>query len=361
MRGVRSLSISTVALGAALFLLPPTAGAQPTFVRGDCNGDGAVNIGDPVFLLATLFSTGPTSNCPDACDANDDSGLDIADAIYALSFLFSGGSPPFPPHPACGVDPTADAILCPFYPLCQPVVEICNNGTDDDADGATDCLDSDCAGDPACAENCTNGVDDDADGATDCFDTDCAALPVCGGSLLLNEVDYDQPGTDTQEFIEIHNPGTGAVSLAGMSLVLVNGATSTEYASIDLSAVGSLPAGGYLVVHSLTTTIAPGALSHPFPAGQDNIQNGAPDAIALIDMANGLLIDALSYEGPVTAAQILGVPGTLNLVEGAPTAAADDNVTGGLVLIRSPNGANTGNDASDWTTSTPPTPGSANP
>ena len=30
-------------------------------------------------------------------------------------------------------------------------------------------------------ENCTNGIDDDADGDIDCVDTDCASDPACIG------------------------------------------------------------------------------------------------------------------------------------------------------------------------------------
>ncbi len=53
--------------------------------------------------------------------------------------------------------------------------EICDNEIDDDADGAVDCLDSDC---PACPpEVCDNGIDDDRDEAVDCVDTDCPACP----------------------------------------------------------------------------------------------------------------------------------------------------------------------------------------
>ena len=62
--------------------------------------------------------------------------------------------------------------------------ETCTNGTDDDGDGATDCLDTDCAADPACASppeevDCDDNRDDDGDGDTDCDDSDCAANPAC--------------------------------------------------------------------------------------------------------------------------------------------------------------------------------------
>lgn len=48
--------------------------------------------------------------------------------------------------------------------------EICNNGTDDDGDGFTDCEDFDCV-----CEICDNGIDDDGDGFVDGEDSDCSS------------------------------------------------------------------------------------------------------------------------------------------------------------------------------------------
>jgi hypothetical protein len=63
-------------------------------------------------------------------------------------------------------------------PGCQ---EVCDNGADDDGDGATDCADSDCWGVLDCAppETCDNGFDDDMDGLSDCADTDCHDEAYC--------------------------------------------------------------------------------------------------------------------------------------------------------------------------------------
>jgi hypothetical protein len=66
----------------------------------------------------------------------------------------------------------------------------CDDGSDNDCDGAVDCDDADCAGDPACevctiTENpeasCDDGSDNDCDGAVDCDDSDCDGDPACGG------------------------------------------------------------------------------------------------------------------------------------------------------------------------------------
>lgn len=83
-----------------------------SFVRGDTNGDGLINIADAVVALGYLFQ-GAAVNCRDALDANDDGALDISDPIYHLAYQFSGGLPPPPPFgvfpTSCGLDPTPDA------------------------------------------------------------------------------------------------------------------------------------------------------------------------------------------------------------------------------------------------------------
>lgn len=99
-------------------------GALPdSFRRGDCNGDGANNLADVVWLLTRLFppqGNPPSPNpCLDACDGNDDSALNLADAVAMLSALF--GNPPNPlpaPGNGCGSDPTADALDCATYGNC---------------------------------------------------------------------------------------------------------------------------------------------------------------------------------------------------------------------------------------------------
>ena len=116
--------------------------------------------------------------------------------------------------------------------------------------------------------------------------------PPPSGTVVINEIDYDQVGADANGFVEIANTGSSAAVLDGISLVLVNGGDGLEYARVDLT--GSLAAGAYLSISI-------------------EAQNGAPDGVALIDTASGALLDALSYEGEITAA-VIGSQ-TYNLVE----------------------------------------------
>jgi hypothetical protein len=182
------------------------------------------------------------------------------------------------------------------------------------------------------------------------------------GSLVINEVDYDQTvNPDGLEYVEIYNGAGAPVDLTGKALVLVNGSNNTVYNTVDLGPAGTLAPGQYLVVGSTAVTVPMGALKIDFTGGQtDRIQNGAPDGIALVDTVAGTLLDALSYEGSITMVTIAGV-GMVSLVEGTalPGAVADSNSVVGS-LCRLPNGADTNDAATDWAFSANITPGAAN-
>jgi hypothetical protein len=182
-------------------------------------------------------------------------------------------------------------------------------------------------------------------------------------TLVINEIDYDQESTDTNEFVELFNTSTdGWVDLTGIVLVLVNGASpnnQTEYERVVLS--GTLGPEDYLVVASETVSVASGARVVIFddPDGQDIIQNGEPDGLALVDTTTDTVLDALSYEGAVDRALITGLAGEHNLVEGTETTVSDENV-GLASLVRYPNGQDTDVASDDWSFSTTPTPGAEN-
>lgn len=178
--------------------------------------------------------------------------------------------------------------------------------------------------------------------------------------VVINEVDYDQPGSpDADEFVELYNPSSDPVDLTGISLVLVNGATQIEYSRVDLNscAASLLLPGNYLVIASPAVVTPPGTDVIQLPAASNSIQNG-PDALALFDTGSNTVLDALSYEGLITAATIAGAPGTYDLVEGSPTPADSNTVAGSLNRI--PNGVDTDDAANDWSFSGTPTPGASN-
>lgn len=90
----------------------------PCFRRIDGNGDGTLNLADPVYALNHLFLSGPAT-CDDALDANDDGTLNLVDPLHMLDYLFSGGPTPGAPFVACGFDPTPDTLDCDERQSCE--------------------------------------------------------------------------------------------------------------------------------------------------------------------------------------------------------------------------------------------------
>ena len=113
-------------------------------------------------------------------------------------------------------------------------------------------------------------VDDGGNGGGGAGGTDDDGGEPPAGRLVINEIDYDQPGSDLGEFVEIYNGSGESVSLAGLSLVAVNGATSADYRRIDLS-LGSalLGPGEYLVIgtEAVLDGRARRCRQNPAPAG----------------------------------------------------------------------------------------------
>ncbi|MDD4052299.1 MAG: C25 family cysteine peptidase [candidate division Zixibacteria bacterium] len=65
-----------------------------SFLCGDANNDGQVNIGDAIYLISYIFRGGPPPLPPEAGNVNGDSKLNVADAVYLISYIFRGGPPP---------------------------------------------------------------------------------------------------------------------------------------------------------------------------------------------------------------------------------------------------------------------------
>lgn len=167
-----------------------------------------------------------------------------------------------------------------------------------------------------------------------------------GVDLVINEIDYDQPGQDGAEFAEIYNPTGVAIPLAGVVFEAVNGSNGQVYGSYNLADAGAeLPAGGYLVLGNagVIAALPDGVLSIPLP--NNGLQNGGPDGVRIV--RNGEFVDGLAYEG--------GMDG---VTEGTALE-ADASDRGEGALTRCPNGADTDDNAADFTVN-PPTPGAAN-
>ena len=93
---------------------------QSEFLRGDVDGNGGVDLSDPInnlkFQILGTFEPG----CMDALDFNDTGVIDISDSIDSLTFQFLGGvPPPDPGKDSCGADPTDDDLECESFPPCE--------------------------------------------------------------------------------------------------------------------------------------------------------------------------------------------------------------------------------------------------
>jgi len=70
---------------------------EPPYICGDADSSDDVDIDDIVFVIAYIFSGGPTPEPPESADVNCAGGVDIDDAVYLIAYVFSGGPPPCDP------------------------------------------------------------------------------------------------------------------------------------------------------------------------------------------------------------------------------------------------------------------------
>ena len=267
------------------------------------------------------------------------------------------------PSDAPMVDAPADA------PADAPTDVPTDAGTDAPVDAGADVFDAgtdafDGGSDPCTPNPCFMGATcTDVGGAASCapcptgMSGDGVSCTDFAG-LVINEVDYDQPGADGDEFIELLNTSAAAIDLRGLTLYLVNGSGMTDYDEYSLDgATTSLAAGGRIVVGSASVlaTLPVGVATITLGGA---VQNGAPDGIAIVKPATSELVDALSYEGSIGAA-MLDALGPFDLVEGTAATESDSSSVDGA-MIRVPDGNDTDNASNDWAFSTLPTAGTVN-
>ena len=164
--------------------------------------------------------------------------------------------------------------------------------------------------------------------------------------LVINEIDYDQPSTDTAEFVEIKNNGGSDANLDNVTLELVNGTGggASIYQTYDLPDV-TLAADDYFVVCANASIVANCDLD--VSPDTNLIQNGDPDAVGL--RFNGDLLDAVSYEGDS------GAPYT----EGSGAGLDDSGSNAGEGISRCPDGVDSDQNNVDFALAAI-TPGAAN-
>jgi hypothetical protein len=184
-------------------------------------------------------------------------------------------------------------------------------------------------------------------------------------SLVINEIDYDQPGVDSAEYVELYNVGPNPVNLADFKLVMFNGNTSgtgnVAYDSIQLPSQ-TLLAGSYFVICGNSGKVP--NCNATFSAASNCIQNAAsatsttpsPDAVCLKDVQQGNIIDVVSYEGDCIAPyfETAGVP-----PGNSDTIVADSVLARFYSIGRFPDGTDSNNNSVDFNRMCS-TPGAAN-
>ena len=260
------------------------------------------------------------------------------------------------PTGSCVVDADcADGIFCNGAEVC--VLGACLGGVTVDCDDGVSCTADSCdevagacahvASDLACddglfctgAELCDPALDCQP-GPAPCAGQSCSeATNSCGtpssAGAWINELHYDNTSTDFLEGVEVAGPA--GTDLAGHQLVFYNGTDGAVYKTVALSGVLPDQAWGL------------GVLSFDVPG----IQNGGPDAVALVDGA-GFVLELLSYEGVLTA-----VDGpAAGLVSTDIGVAEDGNTPIGSSLQRQ--GTGSAASAFTWAGPLPGTPGEAN-
>jgi hypothetical protein len=110
------------------------------------------------------------------------------------------------------------------------------------------------------------------------------AAALAATPIFINEIHYDNAGTDAGEAIEIAGPA--GTDLTGWSIILYNGADGNSYSAAFLSGTIGDEGGGF------------GAATVSYSV--NGIQNGSPDGIALVH--SGALVQFLSYEGAFVGA-----------------------------------------------------------
>jgi hypothetical protein len=164
-------------------------------------------------------------------------------------------------------------------------------------------------------------------------------------TLVVNEVDYDQPGTDDAEFIEIKNVSSNSIDLDPFDVRLINGANGQDYSPSPINLPSfNLAAGDYYVLCGNSANVP----NCDLVVSGFTIQNGAPDAVGIAQGAT--IIDTVSYEGDTTG-----------WTEGSGNGLIDDALNAGLGISRCADGNDTDMNNVDLISNIAISPGASNP
>lgn len=187
--------------------------------------------------------------------------------------------------------------------------------------------------------------------------------------LLINKIDADgagsQASSEIEEYVEIYNPTAGTISLANYKLLLIasnNDDLSAKAVGTaqDLSAAGSLPAGGRLIVadkilkDALTATASYKTMELVAGTGLTGTTKLIRDNVSVVALWDGSkVIDSVSF-GPTFGATGSPLAAATNFPLTGPALDPwiyDSNFLSGA-MVRLTDGYDTGNVGLDWRFST---------
>ncbi len=182
--------------------------------------------------------------------------------------------------------------------------------------------------------------------------------PPVATQVVINEIDADNPGTDTTEFVELFDGGAGNTALDGLTVVFYNGNGGVVYNAFDLDSRTTNADGyftlGNVAVPGVDLVFAGNALQN----GSDAVALFAADATAFpigAPLTTSNLLDAVVYSNNVTVEA-----GLLPLLNAGQTQVLEPAGTGvGQSIQRCDNGTGGQRNTASFVARTP-TPDSAN-
>ena len=255
---------------------------------------------NPADTAPSLTGTTPANGALNV-PVNSSIVLNFSESVTASAFAFSIECPAAVPQSfGQSATPATTVTLTPSSPLpasttCTVSVtanQISDTDTNDPPDGLTS-------------------------NASFSFTT-AAAPPPGAGKVMINEVDADTPGSDTAEFVELYDGGTGNTLLDGLVVVFfegMSGSGNQSYVAFDLDGYRT-DANGYFV---LGNPGVPG-VSLMFDPGEFGLLSNGPDAVGLY------IGNATDFPAGTTAT-------TTNLQDAIVYGTDDPNASGLLPLL----------------------------
>jgi len=121
---------------------------------------------------------------------------------------------------------------------------------------------------------------------------------VAPADVFVNELHYDDLGTDQNEFIEIAVAPGFTGTAADIDVVPYNGSNATAAVTYSITPHGSEI---NLASSFVAGNVVNGYRLYSLTTGTDGIQNGERDGFAIVDKRNGHVLQLISYEGGFTA------------------------------------------------------------